>query len=196
MLKHMELLGKITHYWNHLEHLMGVLSWAYVGDETAAYIYTSRLRSGEKVSALLELSSLREKRPRVRAAIEFITQVFHILRENRNIIVHSHHGMHAKEFSGYSDYGRAVIFTRRSKGRPTELVEVPLTLKDLRDLFDAIMKARDYAQELSDYLMPGSVQPRSRRSTLPRKFRVPRRMPQPIHIHQHTDWSPPQSFEA
>lgn len=165
---------------------MGVLCWAYVEDQQAAYIFTSRLRSGEKVSALLELSSIREKRRRVRTAIEFITHVFHILRENRNIIVHAHHGRHARENAAYSAYGTSVILTRRSKSRPTDLVEVAITLKDLRDLFDAIMKARHYAQELSDYLNPESVQPQYRRHALPRKFRVPRKMPQPIHTFRHS----------
>ena len=172
--KHFEMLGRITHDWNFLEHQIAVLCWLYTKDIEAAHVFTSRLRNAERAAALLEISERRDARPRVRGAIKFLVGAFNILRENRNALVHSHH---------WHLSGDDVVWTRGSKSKPTTLITALASLSDLRELHSDIVKAREYADGLQNYLMPDDYMNPGRwvlkRDTLPRRFRKPRKMLQP-----------------
>jgi hypothetical protein len=175
--KHITLLGAITHDWNFLEHQMQVIAWQYTKDFEAAHILTARLGNADLAAALLELCDLREERKPVKAAVAFLVSVFHLIRENRNALVHSH---------GAAPITRtAAIWIRKSRSKPTKVITATATLADLRELHASLIKARNYAGRLIDHLLPRGpmfdLPAEHPRVSLPRKFQKPRKMLQPRH---------------
>ena len=187
----MALLGSITHEWNYLEHQLQVIAWFLTRDPEAAHVFTARLRNASLAAAILELTDMREKRPRVRAAIKFLISVFNVLLENRNALVHSTHFVPI-------DQTRAA-WTRRSKSNPRSVISAKGDLADLEELLADLRKADRFANDLIEYLEPegwffkdGKGRVFAGRP-LPRRFRKPRKMLQPLPAGWHNDLGLPEA---
>lgn len=177
LLEYMAAVGTITQTWNYLEHQMGVIAWFLTKDPEAAHVFTARMRNAELCTAILELSEMREKRPRVRRAISFLVEVFNILRENRNVLVHS---------DIYSiNEGEKPRWRRRSKSKPRSIIVAEADYDDLQELVRDLTRAHAFADKLANYLEPEGYFFKSGKGRLfagqplPRRFPKPRRMLQP-----------------
>lgn len=187
----MALVGTITHDWNYLEHQLQVITWFQTRDPEAAHVFTARMKNAMLASALLELTEMREKRPRVKAAIKFLVSAFNILLENRNALVHSDHLIPITHTTAR--------WSRKSKSKPREVITAVGDLADLQELANDIMKAQEYANGLMEYLEPegwffkdGKGRVFAGRP-LPRRFRKPRKMLQPLPAGWHNDLFPPEA---
>jgi hypothetical protein len=150
------------------------------------------MRNASLASAILELAEIRERRPRVKGAIKFLVGAFNILLENRNALIHSHHFIPITKTKG--------AWVRPSKSKPREVISAQGDLADLQELADDIMKAQSYANGLVEYLCPAnwllkdSPAPFAGRP-LPRRFRKPRKMLQPLPEGWSSDLIPLEAFE-
>lgn len=84
------LLGRISIEWNFCEHFIGTLIWHYVGGTFKGAAITANLGNQSKADMLLTLARRFETDAAFVGCVEFATTAFNRLRENRNILMHSH----------------------------------------------------------------------------------------------------------
>ena len=186
------LLGEITHNWNFLEYQVAYLTSLYTLDEEATYSIASRLRNAEATTALLQLVREREHRVRIISAVEFAVSAFHRLRENRNVLVHSHHV--------FEITGKHVLWTRRSKTNPNNMVMILGTIRNLRKIAADIARLQAYFSGLiafthyesskhmaeTDEFIREVLKKLGPRPPLPKRFPLPRKL-------EETPPSPPRA---
>lgn len=84
------LLGLISIDWNYLEHFFGTLIWHYLGGHRAGPTVTAKMGNQSRADLLLALARKFEKNREFVERVEFAAKVFNRLRENRNVLMHSH----------------------------------------------------------------------------------------------------------
>lgn len=170
------LLGHITHNWNGLEHQLAYHMAIHSTDHPLAYALAARLRSAELTTALEQVVAEREPRKRIRDAYRFAVSAFHILRENRNILVHSHHNL---EITGHQ-----VLWTRPSKTNPRHSLATRGNLRDLDQVTSGIARLHIYLiglgavvvhyKQVREGKMPRDAFP----PAWPQRFPLPRKLAQ------------------
>ncbi len=83
-------VGRLTLQWTYLEYMIEVLIWRYVGDVDKGHIFTSQMGNQSLTDVLELLVKYEEMDERGRETITHAIKGFHVLRLNRNKIVHSY----------------------------------------------------------------------------------------------------------
>jgi hypothetical protein len=124
------LLGLISFQWNMVEHHMSTLIWNYAGGYELGASITAGLGNQTRGEVLLSLSRKAEKNRELQDRIEFIAKAFRILRENRNILMHSH---------SIEPHPTGKLAWRRTSGKPDPLhVTSLLEVSDLDKILSEI----------------------------------------------------------
>jgi hypothetical protein len=172
---HINLLGLITHYWNNLEVAFAIIPWLYSDDKLSG-LFINRLSARDLLAATGEIMGHREPNARVRSAVEFAISALNIIRENRNILVHSLHIA--------AENRTDVAWVRQSKSNPIYRIMTRANLRDLRTLYTAMMRLDEYLDGLigridydRNYPSPGMFE-LDKRPALPRRFPLPRKLEQ------------------
>jgi hypothetical protein len=190
------LLGRITHDWNFLEHQIAHLTSLYTLDPEATYAMAARLRNAEATANLLVLVNERETRKRMVAAIEFAVSAFHRLRENRNVLVHSHHNFEITK--------KTVLWSRRSRSNPANIVTAYGNVSDLKRVAADIGRLRIYLSSLVDIGIYDQLEDAAakdgqtkvwlshwpKRPSLPKRFALPRKLEENQPSNQRRAQSP------
>ncbi|PBC09108.1 hypothetical protein [Mesorhizobium sp. WSM3859] len=83
-------LGLISIDWNMTEQFMTALIWNYVGGHEIGMSVTNNIGNRSKADMLLDLAKKFEKDKKILLNIEQTVKAFNILRDNRNMLMHSH----------------------------------------------------------------------------------------------------------
>jgi hypothetical protein len=186
--EHMALLGFITHFWNDLESRFAIIPLLYSHDVRATAVFSKRLRPRDLLDAIKEIIEEREKDVRLRGAVNSAIDALNILRENRNILVHSTHII----ASGRAD----VAWVRNSKSSPGDPVLSSGSARELRLLLRMIRRLADYVTDLTFRIDFGREQlmgPQDKQPPLPRKFPLPRKLEQIDPPARQNGKHPPRS---
>jgi hypothetical protein len=105
-------VGKITLYWTYIEYTLENLIWRYVGDVDIGHMFTSQLGNTTLTEILETMIAHEESDALGRETIQHAIEGFHVLRLNRNKIVHS--------FNFFVQPGAGVRFSGRRKVRVIE----------------------------------------------------------------------------
>lgn len=81
-------IGHIALNHSGLEFQLESLTWVYMGDVDIGHVATSQMTTLQILQALATLVEWNEPDDHVAAEIEWCLEAFHVLRVNRNIIVH------------------------------------------------------------------------------------------------------------
>lgn len=173
--EHVRILGHIAHDWNSLENCLEVMPWLYATDPLIG-LPLSRLTPRALEEVLVEISDHRENNAKIRDAIAFVIKVIRIIRENRNVLVHSSH----MSATSKTD----VWWVRKNKSRPAEMTSNRANLRDLKALHASIGRLNRYINDLIDVI--GSQRgplgplwtPEGQPPRLPRRFPLPRKLVQ------------------
>jgi hypothetical protein len=173
--EHIARLGRITHFWNDLEFDFQFIPMLYSTDILAG-LFVTRLAPSSLAAATKEIIEHRERNPHVKAAVYFALAALEIIRENRNILVHS------LLISATS--GTNVAWVRRHKARPWDRIMSRANLRDLGNLEAAMVYLREYVAALIErisfdrnYPFPG-IERLDKQPPLPRRFPMPRKLAQ------------------
>src|SRR5262245_51174286 len=83
-------LGRLSLEWNMVEQFFTALIWEFLGDYPTGIAVTGGMGNRSKADVILKLSRDRIGNSDVVDRVEFACKVFNILRENRNMLMHSH----------------------------------------------------------------------------------------------------------
>jgi hypothetical protein len=83
-------LGRLSLEWNMVEHFFSTLIWELLGDYPTGMTVTGGMGNQSRADVILGLARQRIKNPDALDRIEFACKTFNTLRENRNILIHSH----------------------------------------------------------------------------------------------------------
>jgi hypothetical protein len=167
-------LGRISLEWNMIEHFFTAIIWELLGDYPSGMALTSGMGNRSKADVVLRLSRERISDEDTLAAIEFACTAFNILRENRNILMHSH-----SIFRG--ENGQKPHWRRATGKGPAGHVSAEANLADLEKIIAEICALGIYTTGLVPFLhkrrrkhWPNKVRP-----DLPSKFPLPTLLAQP-----------------
>lgn len=161
-------LGRFSLEWNMVEHFFSALIWEFIGDFAQGMAITSGMGNQSRADVLLSLARQRDD-PELVEHIEFACKAFNILRENRNLLMHSH-SIFPPEKKGQKPHWR------RATGRgPEAHASVEADLADLEELIALTAALGMFAVGLSTVIRPRRPGPR----TLPDKFPLPRKLKTP-----------------
>jgi hypothetical protein len=175
------MLGLISIDWNMTEQFMTTLIWNYVGGFEVGRTVTNNLGNRSKAEMLLELSKKLEKRKEISTRNEFCAKAFNILRDNRNMLMHSH--------SVYQEEDGNVIWRRQNPKAPLGSVGCVANIEDLVRIRDEICILGKFIVAL--YLRAGKK--RGKRAILPP---LPEIFHLPARLKQLPDEPPPKKGDA
>lgn len=139
------LLGLISIDWNMIEQFMTTLIWNYVGGYEVGMAITNNLGNRSKSEMLLELARKKEKKKSILGHIERAVKVFAILKDNRNILMHSHTVL----FENGSYHWR-----RQNPRAPLGSVGTKTTFAELMSLRDTICLFGKYVTKVHIHANP------------------------------------------
>jgi len=164
------LLGRIAIEWNYCEHLIGTLSWHYVGGIERGLAVITNLGNKSRADLLLALARQFEKDKEVIARIEFAAGTFNKLREGRNVLVHSH-SLQPNE-DGSLDWRRA------STNPLNPHSSITTTVESMQQLLDTMAYLNRFCLELMlRHVMRQKRKPKGLWPPLPDIFPLPDTLP-------------------
>jgi hypothetical protein len=172
-------LGRVSLEWNMVEQFFTAMVWELLGDYRSGMAVTGGMGNTSKADVVLRLSRERVRELDTLDAIEFACKAFNILRENRNILIHSH-SIFRSENGGKPHWRRAT-----GKG-PAGHITAEADFADLEKLIADICTLGLFVTGLIPFLH------RKRRKHWPNKVRpsLPSKFPMPGLLRQ------PQNAEA
>ena len=166
-------LGRVAIEWNMVEHFFTAMIWELLGDFPTGMAVTAGMGNQSKADVILKLARERIRNPDVLDRIEFACKTFNTLRENRNMLVHSHSIFQPEEPGAKPSWARAV-----SRGGPTAHAWTEADLGDLELLIAQICNLGLFVTALTAFLHPRTRRRLRklgvRHPTLPDKFPPPR----------------------
>lgn len=181
-------VGRITIYWSFAEYMIETLIWRYIGDVDKGHIVTAQLGSQSLTDILEALVSGLEEDTEAKEAITHAVEGFHILRVNRNKIVHSYNFLR--------DADQDVIrFSGRKKVRIFEEFEpYVMTKAELKALVHELYTWNTFLSDLVDAVTdrwehslvgePHELRPWPRKPPLPKRLTPLRPVAQPGQRHR------------
>jgi hypothetical protein len=162
-------LGRLCLEWNTVEQFFTALIWTYFGDHGVGMAVTGGLGGNKsKAEVLLNLARQSPQESALIDRIEFACEAFNVLRENRNVLVHSHTIFRIE--GGKPQW-------RRATGRgPTGHLSTEANLEDLENLIADICKLGLFVIELVPFLR--KEKRGGAKCTLPDKFPLPKKLKQ------------------
>lgn len=159
-------LGRFSLEWNMVEHWFSGLIWNYLGDLSTGKTITGVLGNQSKADVLIGLARQRGNNRALLERVEFACRAFNILRENRNMLMHSHSIFQNPE--GKPEW-------RRASGKsPDGHVSVFVDLRDLELLIAQTCTLGRFVIELVIYTRPG--RDRRKKCRLPDLFEMPSKL--------------------
>ena len=161
-------LGMISIEWNYVEQMMTALIWCYVGDVDRGLAVTANIGNQSRADMLLALCKKSKVEPDMLDRVEFSTKAFNMLREKRNILIHSH--SITPHESGKPEW-------RRASGKaPLGHIGTLADENDLKVMLSEIVN-------LSSFLLSLVVREMGKKhdaalSPMPDKFALPRKLTQ------------------
>lgn len=161
-------LGRVSLKWNMVEQFFTAMIWELLGDYRSGMAITSGMGNTSKADVALRLSRERIRDTDTLDAVEFACKAFNILRENRNILIHSH-SIFRGENGGKPHWRRAT-----GKG-PEGHISTQADFTDLEKLIAEICTLGFFVTGLVPFLH------RKRRKHWPNKVRpaLPSKFPMP-----------------
>lgn len=161
-------LGRLSLEWNMVEQFFTALVWELVGDYPTGMAVTGGMGNQSKADVILRISRNRVRNADTIDRIEFACKAFNILRENRNILIHSH-----SVFS--PEVGEKPTWRRASGRDPTGHLSTKADFDDLDRIIAQICMLGIFATQLIPFLR--SKRKRAWRGggppSLPEKFPLP-----------------------
>ena len=166
-------LGRVAIEWNMVEHWFTCMIWEMLGDYSTGMAVTGGMGNQSKADVVLKLARERIRNAEVLDRVEFACKTFNTLRENRNMLVHSHSIFQPEQPGGKP------IWARATSGRGTGAHA--WTEADIADLEVLIAQICGLGLFVTDLIW--FLHPRNRRrrrlagappATLPDKFPPPR----------------------
>lgn len=165
-------LGRFSLEWNMVEQFFTALIWEFLGDHGVGMAVTGGLGGNQsKAGVLLNLARQRANNKELIDRVEFACRAFNILRENRNMLVHSHSIFPAE--NGKPHWRRAT-----GKG-PVGHLSVEADLADLEMLIAQTCQLGLFVVSLIPFARPRrhrGVSP----ANMPDKFPLPTKLIQPL----------------
>jgi hypothetical protein len=122
-------LGRLSLEWNMVEQFFTALIWQLLGDHRIGMAVTGGLGNQSRADIVLNLAREQPNNESLVGEIEFACKAFNILRENRNILIHSHTIMPREDGS---------VSWRRATGKgPSGHLTTLASFGDLEDLIEA-----------------------------------------------------------
>jgi hypothetical protein len=157
-----------------VEQFFTSMIWELLGDYSTGMAVTSGMGNQSKADVVLRLSRERIRDSDTLEAIQFACKVFNILRENRNMLIHSH--------SVFRDENGEKPHWRRATGRgPVGHISAEADFTDLERLIAEICTLGVFTTALVPFLHPRRRKhwPNKKRPQLPEKFPLPALLGQP-----------------
>lgn len=169
-------LGRLSLEWNMVEQFFTAMIWELLGDYAAGMAVTSGMGNTSKADVVLRLSREQITQQDTLEAIEFACKAFNVLRENRNMLIHSH-SIFRGEKGGKPHWRRAT-----GKG-PQGHLGVEADFSDLERLIAEICALGLFTTALVPFLHP------RRRKHWPNKVRpdLPEKFPMPVKLKPPTE---------
>lgn len=123
-------LGRLCLEWNMLEQFFTALIWHLLGDYEVGMAVTGGLGNQSRADIVLNLARQQPNSEELVKQVEHACKAFNILRENRNILVHSH--------SIYPADGGAVHWRRATGRGPVGHLTTVASFTDLEEQIAAI----------------------------------------------------------
>jgi hypothetical protein len=162
-------LGRISLEWNMVEQFFSAAIWEMLGDYPAGMAITAGMGNLSKADVVLRLSKERLKDKDTLEAIEFACKALNVLRDNRNVLMHSH-----SIFPG--ENGSKPQWVRASGKDPTGHKATEADLKDLEELISQICGLGKFVVELVPFLHRKRRKnwPEGQQPSLPAAFPLPK----------------------
>ena len=177
-------LGRFSLEWNMVEQFFTALIWEFLGDHGVGMAVTAGLGGNQsKADVVLGLVRQRKDNPDLIDRVEFACRAFNILRENRNMLIHSHSIFPTENGKPH---------WRRATGRgPVGHLSVEANFEDLERLIAETASLGLFVVKLIPVIRPRTADLELR--ALPDKFPLPRKLSQPAPEDPTDDSRPPQS---
>ncbi len=159
-------LGRISISWNFCEHILSTLIWQQFENTEKGVAVTQLVGNQTRADMLLNLTRRHENNPDVVSRIEFATKAFNRLRENRNILMHSH------SLAPHDDGG--LVWTRTSKSATLGHTNSIASISELVAINESIVELTKYMLDLLMYYV--SVENDTNIPPLPQDFPIPERL--------------------
>lgn len=161
-------LGRIALEWSMLEQFFTGLIWQMLGDQKVGMAVTGGLGNQSKADILRGLAREQPNSDAIIEDIDFACKAFNILRESRNLLIHSHSIFPTREGS--------ISWVRATEKGPHGHLATLASPAELEDLIEAIVHLGIFSCDLL-----GSVNAaRDGRPTVP----PPQRFPMPKKLQQ------------
>lgn len=161
-------LGRVALEWNMVEQFFTAMIWELLGDYGAGMAVTSGMGNLSKADVVLRLSRERIHATDTLESLEFACKASNILRQNRNVLIHSH--------SIFRAAGGGRPQWRRATGKgPAGHVSVEADFEDLEKLIAEICTLGLFTVALVPFLHEKRRKhwPNKARPELPAKFPLP-----------------------
>jgi hypothetical protein len=153
-----------------VEQFFTGLIWEYLGDFGVGMAVTGGLGNQSRADIILNLARQKPDNPDLIDRIKFACKAFNILRENRNMLIHSHSIFPSE--AGKPHWSRAT-------GRgPEGHLSVEAEMEDLERLIAETVQLGFFVMKLLPFVRPRTDP--GKPHTLPDKFPLPRKLNQPV----------------
>jgi hypothetical protein len=172
-------LGRVSLEWNMVEQFFTTIIWELLGDYPAGMAVTGGMGNVSKADVVLRLSRERIRDKDTIDAVEFACKAFNILRQNRNVLIHSH-SIYPAESGGKPTWRRA-----SGKG-PSGHLSAKIDFEDLENIIAQICELGVFITGLVPFLH------RRRRKHWPYKVRpqLPLFFPMPTPLLDENEKKP------
>jgi hypothetical protein len=168
-------LGRISLEWNMVEQFFTAMIWELLGDYPTGMAITSGMGNTSKADVVLRLSRERIRDDDTLEAIEFACKAFNVLRENRNMLVHSHSIFRGED-------GKKPHWRRATGKGPAGHISVEADLADLERLISEICALGFFTTGLVPFLHRRRRKhwPNNKKPSLPIRFPLPALLVRPL----------------
>jgi hypothetical protein len=172
-------VGRVSLEWNMVEQFFTATIWEMLGDYPAGMAVTGGMGNVSKADVVLRLSRQRIRDKDTLDAVEFACKAFNILRQSRNVLIHSHSIYPAED-------GGKPIWRRASGKGPSGHLSVKVDFEDLENLIAQICALGVFTTGLVPFLH------RRRRKHWPHKVRpqLPLFFPMPTPLFDESETKP------
>ncbi|WP_375429250.1 hypothetical protein [uncultured Sphingomonas sp.] len=158
-----------------VEQFFTALIWQLLGDHGVGMAVTGGLGNQSRADIVLNLARQQPNNAELISNVEYACKAFNILRENRNILVHSHSIFPTDD---------GTVHWRRATGRgPTGHLTTAASFADLEKMIESIVNLGMFTIELVGTIKASKegteFEPRSERPSMPARLRTVSDSPDP-----------------
>ena len=156
-------LGRLCLEWNMVEQFFTALIWHLLGDYDVGMAITGGLGNQSRADIVLNLARQQPNSEKLVREVEHACKAFNILRENRNILVHSHSifpkdgaTVHWRRATGRGPIGHLTTAASFSdlEEQIAAIVTLGLFTTDLVGMINAQRTGKDYERHVASFQLP------------------------------------------